>query len=349
MLEVSESGKMTGEGTQQPLVQLDKNETPFDLPQILKDEVLRRLAGRSWSRFPEETPKRLVEKLAAFNDWDQDGIIIGNGSSELIKLLLESTVDPGARILIPEPSVGPVAQLAHQVGAEVLGVPLTEALQFNIPKLCSRAVTTKAGLVMIGSPQNPAGCVMDESDLVMLLKIAQGLVVVDEAYYEFAGKTCAPLLKQFPHLIIVRTFSVALGLAALRIGYLMAAPSIVRQLSQRWLPYHLNLFSSIAAEVVIDYEPQLRALTDKIISERERLYQEIRRVKGVEPVPSHANFMIVRSNPTGRKLCEWLEAREILVSDLSAYPLLANSVRISVGTPKDNDRLIAALKDIFPP
>ncbi|MBI3948924.1 MAG: aminotransferase class I/II-fold pyridoxal phosphate-dependent enzyme [Acidobacteria bacterium] len=339
---------VVSQGSQRSVVQLDKNENPFDVPPALKDETLRRLAGRAWSRFPDETPKRLLEKLAAFNEWDEKGILVGNGSSELAQSFLEATVRQGIRILIPDPAVGPIPQLARQVGAEVLGVPLTDSLQFNIPRLCSRVVAMKANMVILGSPHNPAGCVMAESDLVTLLKITEGFVVVDEAYHEFARKTFAPLLKQYPNLVLLRTFSIALGMAALRIGYLMAAPELVRQLNQDRLPYHLNLFSATAAEVAIDYHAQLRALIEKVISERERVYQELRQVKGIEPVPSHANFMILRSDLSGRQLCELLEAKDILVYDLSAHSMLTNSVRVSVGTPKDNDRLIAVLKEILP-
>lgn len=341
-------GNPKAEVSHRSVAYLNRNESAFDVPPVLKDEVLRRLAGRAWSRFPEETPKRLIEKLAAFNEWDRDGILVGNGSSELMQLLLDTQVDQQTRLLIPEPTVGSITQLLHRSGAEVLSVPLTDSFQFNVPKLCSRVVAMKARMVILGSPHNPAGCLMAESDLLTVLRITPGLVVVDEAYYEFARKTVANLLRQSPRLVILRTFSIALGLAGLRIGYLMGAPDLVHRLSQMRLPYHLNLFSATAAEVALDYYSHLRALIDKIICERDRLYHELRGIKGINPVPSHANFMMIRTTMPSRRLCEQLEAKDILVYDLGTLPMLANSVRVSVGTPKDNDRLIAALRDIFP-
>lgn len=330
-----------------PLIRLHMNENPYDVPPIVKDEVFRRIAGRPWCRFPEPRPTRLMEKLAAFNNWNPEGILVGNGSTALMKTLLSAVIQPETKVLIPESTVATYLGQIQALGAELIGVPLTEGLQFNAPKLCSRAVALKTDLVVICSPNNPTGCVIAESDLLTLLKTFHGLVVIDEAYYEFSGKTFAALLKEYSNLIILRTFSKALGMAGLRIGYLMASPQIIRDLSEVMPPYSVNFFSTTAAEVCLDLYEHLQALVEKIISQREQLYEQLRQIKSLEPIPSHANFLAIRSSMHGQWLTEALLTRDIQVFDLSPYPKLSHHVRVAVGTSSDNDRLIAALKEIF--
>ncbi|RMG51052.1 MAG: aminotransferase class I/II-fold pyridoxal phosphate-dependent enzyme [Acidobacteria bacterium] len=329
------------------VIRLDKNENPFDVPRAIKDEILRRLATLPWSRFPEPRPEGVVERLAAFNHCGPDHVVVGNGSSQLLQLLLEVVTDGPTRILVPEPTVGPLSSIAQMVNADIVGVPMTEALQFNVPKLCSRAVAMKVEMVIIGSPHDPTGCVMAESDLVTLLNTSPGIVVVDESYYEFAHKTFAPLVVKYPRLVILRTFSIALGLAGWRIGYLLTSPDLARRINERMLPGSISTVSALAAEVAIDMHDHFRAQIEKLVSERERVYSALRRMNGVKPVPSHANFMVVRTDLTGRQLCQLLRERNILVHDLSGHPTLTNAIRVSIGAPQENDHFLAAMEEIF--
>lgn len=334
-------------GTPTTVVRLDKNENPFDVPRAIKDEILRRLAAVPWSRFPEPRPEGMVERLAAFNHCDPDHIVVGNGSTQLLQVLLEVVTDGPTRILVPEPTVGPLSGIARMVNADVMGVPMTEALQFNVPKLCSRAVAMKIEMVVIGSPHDPTGCVMAEPDLVTLLNTSPGIVVVDESYYEFAHKTFAPLVAKYPRLVILRTFSIALGLAGLRIGYLLTSPHLARRINERMLPGAIGIVSALAAEVAIDMYDHFRAQIEKLISERERVYAALQRMSGVKPVPSHANFMVVRTELTGRQLSQLLREKGILVYDLSRHPALTNAIRVSIGAPQENDLFLAAMGEIF--
>ncbi len=329
------------------VVRLDKNENPFDVPRAIKDEILRRLAAVPWSRFPEPRPEGVVERLAAFNHCDPDHIVVGNGSTQLLQVLLEVVTDGPTRILVPEPTVGPLSGIARMVNADVMGVPMTEALQFNVPKLCSRAVAMKIEMVVIGSPHDPTGCVMAEPDLVTLLNTSPGIVVVDESYYEFAHKTFAPLVAKYPRLVILRTFSIALGLAGLRIGYLLTSPHLAQRINERMLPGAIGIVSALAAEVAIDMYDHFRAQIEKLISERERVYAALQRMSGVKPVPSHANFMVVRTELTGRQLSQLLREKGILVYDLSRHPTLTNAIRVSIGAPQENDLFLAAMGEIF--
>ncbi|MBX3277126.1 MAG: histidinol-phosphate transaminase [Acidobacteria bacterium] len=328
-------------------VKINQNENPFEMPEEIKRAVLARLEDRPWSRYPTFTPTALQEKLAAHANWRADGVLAGNGSNELIQALLTVTVGAGTRVLIPEPTFTLYRQLVSVLGGEVIPVPLTEALQFNIPKLAGKVAMTKADLLILCSPNNPTGCTISERDLRLLLRQSEGLVVVDQAYVEFGGEDFAPLLPEFPNLVILRTFSKAMAMAGLRVGYLLAAPEIALEINKAKLPYNLNFFSIAAAEAALEKVHLLRPLIDRIVAERERLFAELQRIPGLSPVRSEANFFVVHTRIAPGELFEALHARGILIRDVSSYPMLAGYVRLSVGAPEENDRLIEALREIF--
>jgi histidinol-phosphate aminotransferase len=330
-------------------IKINQNENPFDLPAAIKQEVLRRLQDRPWSRYPAFVPAELLEKLAAFAGWRADGVLAGNGSNELIQALLTVTVGGASRVVITEPTFTLYRQLATVLGGEVIAVPLNENLTFNIPKLASKVVSSKADLTIICSPNNPTGCVIERRDLTTLLRNTDGLVVVDQAYVEFGGEDFVPLLREHQNLIVLRTFSKAMAMAGLRVGYLLASPALVTEINKAKLPYNLNFFSMMAAEVAIEHWELLRPLIAKIISERERLVFTLQQIKGLTPMPSAANFFLARTAIPPKELFEALYARGILVRDVSSYPMLSDYIRISVGKPEENDRLISVLQEIFSP
>jgi histidinol-phosphate aminotransferase len=203
-------------------------------------------------------------------------------------------------------------------------------------------------VTIICSPNNPTGCLMEERELVRVLEATRGLVAVDEAYFEFAGSSVVPLLDQHKNLVVLRTFSKAMAMAALRVGYLLAAPELVREIGKAVLPYNLNAVSQAAAEVAVSmYETEFRPLVQKIVLERERLYKGLERIEGLEPVRSRANFMVVRSIIEPRDVFNELLRRDILIRDVSGYPMLKDYFRVSVGTPAENDQLLVALREIF--
>jgi histidinol-phosphate/aromatic aminotransferase/cobyric acid decarboxylase-like protein len=172
-------------------------------------------------------------------------------------------------------------------------------------------------------------------------------VIVDEAYHEFAEHSVVPLLHEHENLIVLRTFSKAMALAGLRVGYLLAAPDLVREIRKAVLPYNLNVLSQIAAEVAIEkYESDLRPLVKRILAERERLFVELSDIDGLTPVSSKGNFMLVKSVRDPTQIFAALLERDILVRDVSGYPMLRDYFRISVGRPEENDRLLKELRAI---
>ena len=329
-------------------IKLNQNENPWDMPIEIKRETFRRLRDRPWSRYPEFVPSSLIKRLAEFSGWTADGVLVGNGSNELIQALLMVSVCEGKRVLISEPTFALYRQVATLLGGEVVSVPLSRELIYDVDALKAATESLKPDVTIICSPNNPTGCTIAEPDLVSLLGASSGLVAVDEAYFEFAGETAVSLLNQHDNLVVLRTFSKALAMAALRVGYLLTTPALAREISKALLPYHLNFFSQTAAEVAIEmYEAELKPLVTVILAERDRVCGELKRIPGLEPVSSRANFMVVRSAIQPRRIFEELLKRGILIRDVTGYPMLQDYFRIGVGTPEENNLLLKLLREIF--
>lgn len=328
-------------------LKLNQNENPWDAPARIKDEVLRRFAERRWSQYPDFVPARLNEHLAAFADWRPDGVIAGNGSNELIQALLMVTMEPGKTLLLSEPTFTLYRQVATVLGGRVETVFLTSELAYDREALQRFIEEKQPDVTIICSPNNPTGCVIDDDTLRALLKAARGLVVIDEAYHEFAGRSVVPLLKEHENLIVLRTFSKAMAVAALRIGYLLASPDLVREIGKAVLPYNVNVFSQIAAEVAMEnYDQELRPLVREIVSERDRLFAELTQIAALRPVASEANFILVKSAIAPKQIFSELLARDILIRDVSGYPMLSDYFRFSVGMPAQNDYVVKAIREI---
>ncbi|HEY6802833.1 MAG TPA: histidinol-phosphate transaminase [Pyrinomonadaceae bacterium] len=328
-------------------IKINQNENPWDAPARIKEETLKRMSDRKWSRYPDFIPVELQNRLAAFAGWKTDGVLAGNGSNELIQALLMVSVSERKRVLISEPTFALYRQVTTVLGGKVLSVPLTSDFQFDVEALLQVIDKTSPDVIILCSPNNPTGSQIDDNELRKILLLSTGLVVIDEAYHEFSEHSVVPLLNEFENLVVLRTFSKAMGLAAFRVGYLLAAPALVTEIRKALLPYNLNAFSQTAAEVAVElYEPELKPLVRAIIDERDRLFAELKEINGFSAVASRANFMIVKTELGPKKIFEELLKRDILVRDVSSYPMLSEYFRFNVGTPEENEKLITALKEI---
>jgi histidinol-phosphate aminotransferase len=325
-------------------VKINQNENPWDLPESLKRRVLDHALARPWCRYPDFDPRELTEALARFAGWRPDGVLAGNGSNELIEALLLVTVGPGTRVVIPEPTFTLYALLTGILGGEAVRVPLTEELQYDASALVEARKRNEAAVTIVCSPNNPTGTSLSRAALERLCRAGDGLVVVDEAYHEFSGETAVPLLDQHPNLVVFRTFSKALALAGLRVGYLLASPDLVREVNKARLPYNLNFFTQAAALAALDEHDLLHQRVRRLVEERERLLERLADVPGVQAWPSQANFFLLELLTTSPKaVFEALYRRGVLVRDVSGYPMLSRCLRISVGTPEENDTFLHAL------
>src|SRR5262245_32721643 len=270
-------------------VKLDQNENPFELPADLKREVVDRVLHRPWGRYPEFVPAAIIKTLSKFTGWAEEGILVGNGSNELIQASLIVTLGPGRRLAVPQPTFTLYKLMATTLQAEINQVFLDpETFAFDVDKLieASRA----ADVLVICSPNNPTGGLLDREALVAVLKNAKGLVLLDEAYHEFSGQTSLALLPEHRNLVVLRTFSKAMAMAGLRFGYMMAHPEIAREVYKSKLPYNVNIFTLAAAEIVIEKRAVLNRGIEVLIRERERVFAELQKRSAVRAFPSAANF-----------------------------------------------------------
>lgn len=325
-------------------IKLNQNENPFDFPADLKEEAFRRFRRLQWSRYPDFVPDSLREQLAEFAGWQKDGILVGNGSNELLQASLMVLISSRTRVAIPAPTFTVYRLISTVLGAKTVSIPLNPDMSYNVEALISRAKESNATVMIVNTPNNPTGSVLQDDGLEKILKEFPGFVLLDEAYYEFWGHTALRFLRDYPRLIITRTFSKAMGMASLRVGYLLADPAVAEQISKAKLPYNVNQFSLTAAEVALENIERFRPAIEEVLKERARLGRELGAIQGLKVYPTEANFFLVEVATDPRTVFEDLYQQGILVRDVSSYPMLSRCLRISVGTPEENNKLLSALR-----
>jgi histidinol-phosphate aminotransferase len=328
----------------QGMVKLDAMENPFSLPPELAREMGARLGAVAVNRYPDPTAPtlkaRLREAMAIAPHLD---LILGNGSDEILQVIAMALARPGAVALAPEPSFAMYRLSAIACGMRYAGVPLARDFSLDEPALLAAIERERPAITWIAYPNNPTGNLFPREAILRIVDASPGLVVVDEAYYAFSGG--ASLLDEVgrhPNLLLVRTVS-KLGLAGLRLGVAIGPPEWLAELEKLRLPYNVNVLSMAAAELLLAHRDVLERQTQSIVAERARLEAGLDRIAGVERFPSAANFVLVRV-PDAPRAFEGLKARGILVRNFHrSHPLLEHCLRLTVGTPDENARLLQAL------
>jgi histidinol-phosphate aminotransferase len=328
---------------------LNQNEAPADVPEDLKREILARAAALPWHRYPAFVPGRLTEMLARRHGWNGDGVLVGNGSNELIQAALTVSVAAGTAVVAPQPTFSLYRLLTGVLGGRYVPVPLGPDYAFDVDALLQAAQRERAGVVILNSPNNPTGSALPEGAVERLLYESDALIVCDEAYQDFGGPTAIPLLRRSGRLIVLRTFSKAMGMAGLRFGYALAHPDLAREIAKAKLPYNVNVITLAAAEVALDHAERWTAVRRAVVAERERLQQALGALPGIRIYPSQANFVLFRLDrvPARTVFRRLIDEHGILVRDLSGVPELGECLRVSIGTREDTDAVLAALRQLL--
>ncbi len=322
-------------------VKLDQNENPYEIPEDLKRRIVDRVLLRDWGRYPEFVPVPLIHALARYSGWTADGILVGNGSNELISAAVTVTLGPGKTVAIPQPTFALYELMAKVAGATIQSVPLKAAdMSFDVEELVQAARTSD--VVIVCSPNSPTGSLLRKTDARRLLSEARGLVIIDEAYHEFSGQTLLPLLEEHDNLLLLRTLSKAWSLAGIRFGYMLTSAAIAAEIQKVKLPYNVNIFTLVAAELIVG-ELGVEEPVRKLVTARDRLAAELTGREGVVAYPSQANFILFRTRFVARRLFDALYEFGVLVRDVSRYPMLERCLRVSVGTAEENTRFLEAL------
>ncbi len=324
------------------MVKLDAMENPYPLPPALRRELAQVLAGVELHRYPDPGAQKLraliKQKMGVPAGME---VLLGNGSDDLIQVLSLTLARPGAAVMYPAPTFVMYSMNAVFSGLRAVPMPLREDFGFDAGAFIERMKAEKPALVFLAYPNNPTGVLYPEQQIIEVIKACPGLVVVDEAYHVFAGKTLMQRLPEFPNLLVLRTVS-KLGLAGIRLGYLAGRPEWIAELDKVRQVYNVNVLTQAAAMFVLERLEVLEAQAARIRADREDLKKELMKLQGVQVFPSAANFFLVRV-PDAPRTYEALRRQGVLVKNV--HPGIQNCLRITVGTPDENRILLTALRE----
>ncbi|KQY86815.1 MULTISPECIES: histidinol-phosphate transaminase [Roseateles] len=326
-------------------VKLDAMENPYRLPPELQQALGERLGALALNRYPAERTAELARALARHAGVGDDvGVTLGNGSDELIGLLTIAIARPGASVLAPLPGFVMYEALARQQRLEFIGVPLrADDFQLDEAAMLAAIAQHQPALVYLAYPNNPTGTLWDAAVIERIARAAPGLVVMDEAYQPFASADSLALMARQPNVLVMRTMS-KFGLAGVRIGYLLGAPELVDQIEKLRPPYNISVLNAEAALFALEHADVYAAQAAELRQQRERVFSALQAMPGISPWPSQGNMILARVQDAAATFAA-LKANGVLIKNVSAmHPLLANCVRLTVGTPDENTVLLQALE-----
>ena len=330
------------------LVKLDAMENPFRLPPELQRELGERLGRVAINRYPAQCAADVVAALTKFVDLPAGcKLMLGNGSDELIDMLSVACNVPGATILAPLPGFVMYEMSAKLRGLRFVGVPLTADFELDEAAMLAAIERHRPALTYIAYPNNPTANLFDErivERIVAAVGAQNGLVVFDEAYQPFSSRSWMPKLAQHDHVLVMRTLS-KFGLAGVRLGYLCGAAALIDEVEKVRPPYNVSALNAEAALFALQHADEYARQAAVLREERGRLQRALATLPGVHAFPSEANMILVRV-PDGKRAFDGMKARGVLVKHIAGlHPLLANCLRLTVGTPEENDQMLRALKE----
>jgi histidinol-phosphate aminotransferase len=331
----------------QGLIKLDAMENPYGWPPELVDEWLAKLRDVHLNRYPDPQGTALKMRLRdTMGIPPESGLVLGNGSDELIQLVVMALAAPGRVVLAPEPSFVMYRMIACFAGMDYVGVPL-RTTDFGLDAVAMLAAIGRhqPAVIFLAYPNNPSGNLFARDDVRRMLDAAPGLVVIDEAYFSFASHSFLPELLDYGNLLVMRTVS-KMGLAGLRLGFLMGAPDWLDELEKLRLPYNINVLTQASARFALEHADLLDEQARRIRGSRARLFAELSALPGVTAFPSEANFILFRT-PAGcaDRLFAALREAGVLVKNLNgAGGTLRDCLRVTVGASEENQAFIKALR-----
>ncbi len=303
-------------------IKLDAMENPYLLPPALRGEIAGAVASAAINRYPDPGAAALKEKIRdVLGLSDSMDVLLGNGSDELIQLLAMALNKPGATMLGVEPSFVMYKMIATFTGMRYASLPLKEDFSLDLPTTLAAIRREQPALVFLAYPNNPTGNLFSAQDVIQIIEASPGLVVVDEAYYAFAGDSFIPHLARYPNLLVMRTFS-KLGMAGLRLGFLAGSTAWLEQLEKLRLPYNVGVLPQLVAGIMLEHHDVLLRQAEQIKQDRAALYRQLGEIPAVQVYPSEANFLLFRvANAT--EVFDGLKRRGVLIKNLDGgHPIV---------------------------
>ncbi|MEX2584761.1 MAG: histidinol-phosphate transaminase [Balneolaceae bacterium] len=320
---------------------LDANENSYGAP--FRNQL-------NLHRYPTPVHQELVQTIAGWRQVEPEQVFTGVGSDEPIDLLIRTFCNPGSgSILITPPTYGMYKVSARINDVNVLETPLDASFQPDTRAILEKAKQSTPSILFLCSPNNPTGNDLDRTSILKLVELFPGLVVVDEAYIDFSRQeSMAPMVRQYPNLVVLQTFSKSFGLAGIRLGIAIAPVQIIEWLLKIKPPYNLNKLTAEAGLEAFEHLDLIRFNIEEIRKERKRLADELGSLGSVEKVwPSHANFILFKIRDA-EQVWKTLVRKGIIIRNRGNEPGCENCLRATIGLPDENDRLIQALKEVAP-
>ncbi|MFM7068200.1 MAG: histidinol-phosphate transaminase, partial [Actinomycetes bacterium] len=340
-------------------VRLNTNEAPEGPPPAFTDAVAAAVRAIDWHRYPDRSAAVLrrriaeVEGASAGVEFGAANVLAANGSNEVLQTVLLAYGGPGRSAAVFEPTYALHSHIARLTGTEVVGVDRSESFELQVDRASDLIRSAAPAVTFLCSPNNPTGIVESAQTVTAILDAVEsvdGLLVVDEAYGQFANWSACSLVSEDRNLVVTRTYSKTWSAAALRLGYLIGPTWVVSALDEVVLPYHLDAFTQAAGLVALDFHDQMRDRVRRLTGERHRVVEALHRL-GVEQWPSGANFVLFRPGAADAAAADaiWqgLVDRSVLVRNCASWPRLDGCLRVTIGTPEENDRFLAALADVL--
>ncbi len=329
------------------IVKLDFNENfamPSDIIERLLLDACRSVDVRA---YPPPRGCMAVKAVSSFLGFSESEVSVANGADEIIDLLMKVFVRRGSKVVVVEPTFPMYTFFTQLYGGSKVTAMLGPNFELDVDSVLKKA-DREASLLFVCSPNNPTGNQFREADIKKLLQEFKGVVVVDEAYGDFAGYSVIKWVRDYDNLVVLRSFSKAFGLAGLRLGYLVSNKSIVEYVQRVISPFNLNVVTQQLITLALQNWNYFEERIKFVVNERQWLMENLTRIDGVTPYPSDANFIlfkVTKSNLTSATVKERLETRNVLVKDRGHLPLLENCIRVTVGTRNMNETFLSALKE----
>ena len=325
---------------------LDANESPYPLPEKIRRKIQKGLGEFQFNRYPDSKAEILKKKIADYTNLKKEKILVGNGSDELLLMIMTAILSPDKKAVISQPTFGMYSFYADMIGGGEYELNLKNDFSINWPEVKKYSKKDDTELIVFCSPNNPTGKLIDSKKLEEFIKSTDKYVLLDEAYYEFSGKSLINFVKKYDNLIVTRTFSKAFAIASLRIGYLAAQKNIINKLEDIRSPYNSDRFSQETACLILDEVDSFKEQWEIIKGNREKLYNELKNMNGIKPYKSQANFILFNAEKTEKEIYLGLSAKKVNIRFLENLALLGDSLRVTVGTERENERFLSNLKMI---
>ena len=322
---------------------LHANENPYPPSPELLNKIFQRLDELELNRYPDPDCRNLKKTIANRTGALTEQIIIGNGSDELIQYLMQVLCDAEETIAFPDPTFAMYGITAQCLGLNPVSFPLNDNWDFEASSALKIIAEHKARIVFISYPNNPTGNCFSEQEIQQVIEQFEGIVVLDEAYHDFSGKTFLKQMEKHNNLVILRSLS-KIGLAGLRVGYGIFPVMLAEQVNKSRLPYNSNSISQwVANELLNDFTPVQNQI-HSILEERDRLMDELSKLPAITAYPSDSNFILFQASRDGEKVFNNLKANGTLLRNLGSHPRLKNFLRVTIGTKQENDQFLSQLR-----